>query len=126
VCGSKGSPIPGGSDWTPENEKLLARELHRLRLSLDSRVADLPTIVALHYPPFYPNYGSSPFKDMLEEFRVACCVYGHLHGDAAAWGPNGAYEGVYYRLVAGDHVGFSPIPVWNGGCLLVEQRGLAR
>jgi uncharacterized protein len=126
VCGSKGSPVPGGIDWTPENEKLLARELHRLRLSLDSRSANIPTIVALHYPPFYPKIGSSQYKNILEDFRVACCVYGHLHGDASAWGPNGTYDGVHYRLVAADYVKFCPVPVWDGGRISVEQNGLAR
>jgi uncharacterized protein len=126
VCGSKGSPVPGGMEWTPENEKLLARELHRLRLSLDSRPADLPTIVALHYPPFHPSIGSSPYRDMLEEYDVACSVYGHLHGDAAASGPNGIYDGVYYRLVAGDYVKFCPVPIWDGGRIAVEESTLAR
>jgi predicted phosphohydrolase len=84
VCGAKGSPVPGGIDWTPENDRLLRREVHRLRMSLDSRQPELATIVALHYPPFYPGFGSSPYRAMLEQFEVTCCVYGHLHGDAAA------------------------------------------
>jgi predicted phosphohydrolase len=120
VCGSKGSPVPGGTDWTPENDKLLKRELHRLRLSLDSREADLETIVALHYPPFYPTYGSSPYKEVLEEYGIKCCVYGHLHGKAADSGPNAFYDDVDYRLVAGDYVNFEPVPMWDRGLIAAE------
>ncbi len=114
ICGTKGSPIPGAIDWSPENEKLLLRELHRLRLSLDSRAPELETIAAVHYPPMYVNSGSSPYKNLLEEYRVACCVYGHLHGEAACSGPQGLIDGVVYFLVAGDYVNFEPIPVWDG------------
>jgi predicted phosphohydrolase len=126
VCGTKGSPVPGGIDWTPENEKLLARELHRLQLSLDSRVASLPTIVALHFPPFYPGFGTSPYRDTLHESGIQCCVYGHLHGDAAVSGPTGWYDGVDYRLVAGDYVDFCPIPVWDGGVIAAKHHAPAR
>ena len=114
VCGSKGSPVPGGIEWSPQHEKLLKRELQRLRASLDSRRSDLETIVALHFPPFYPTHGTSVYKEVLEEYGVRCCLYGHLHGDAAAAGPMGRYDGVDYRLVAGDHVGFKPVPIWDG------------
>lgn len=117
ICGTKGSPVPGGIDWSPENEKLLNRELHRLRLSLDSRAAQLDTIAAVHYPPFYGISGASPYKSLLEEYRVTCCVYGHLHGEAACSGPQGFIDGVEYRLVAGDYVNFEPVPIWDGGLI---------
>lgn len=108
ICGAKGSPVPGGVDWTAENAKLLNRETQRLRMSLDSRDPALPTLAALHYPPFYPSHTGSPYQELLEEYGVALCAYGHLHGRAAGAGPEGLYEGVEYRLVAADAVGFEP------------------
>ena len=63
---------------------------------------------------------------MLEEYGVACCVYGHLHGDSAVHGPNGLYDGTFYRLVAGDYVKFNPVPVWDGGLIPLERYVLAR
>ncbi|HEX6509143.1 MAG TPA: metallophosphoesterase [Chloroflexota bacterium] len=118
VCGTKGSPVPGGIDWTPEHEKLLHRELQRLRLSLAERDPTLPTIVALHYPPFYVAFRTSPFKQLLEETGVDVCVYGHLHGEAAALGPNGRYDSIEYRLVAGDFLDFRPLAVAQHGTVL--------
>jgi predicted phosphohydrolase len=120
VCGAKGSPVPGGIDWTPENAKLLNREVLRLAMSLDSRDPGLPVLVALHYPPFYPSYGDSPYRKMLVEYDVASCVYGHLHGDAAGAGPSGGYDGVRYRLVAADAVDFRPILIARDGVVIEE------
>lgn len=115
ICGCKGSPVPGGMEWTAEDEKLLQRELHRLQASLEARRPDRPTIVALHYPPFYPSLPPGPYRAALEGYEVSICVYGHLHGEAAASGPHGRYDGVEYRLVAGDYVDFRPVPIWDGG-----------
>jgi predicted phosphohydrolase len=117
ICGTKGSPVPGGIDWTPEHDKLLNRERLRLRASLDSRDPGLSTIVAIHYPPVYPASGDSVFSELLETHGVDSCVYGHLHGNAAASGPHGSWHGVDYCLVAADAVDFRPVLVAEGGKL---------
>jgi predicted phosphohydrolase len=118
ICGAKGSNVPGSIDWTPENEKLLNREAQRLRNSLESREPDLPTIVATHYPPFYQVTAGSVFTELMEACGVVCCVYGHLHGNAAAMGPSGEHGGILYRLVAADAVGFRPVVIASDGVLL--------
>jgi predicted phosphohydrolase len=122
ICGAKGSPVPGGIDWSEQEGKLLNREEQRLRLSLDARDPMLRTIVALHYPPFYRSTGTSPFRDVIETEDIGCVVYGHLHGDAARSGPEGCIGGVDYRLIAGDAHGFVPVEVARGGRLLRDCR----
>lgn len=117
VCGAKGSPVPGANDWTEENAKLLNREQHRLETSLQARDPSLPTIAALHYPPFYPSHGESPYRSLLERHQVAACVYGHLHGAAHRSGPHGRYSGIEYYLVAGDAVDFRPVLIAAEGVL---------
>jgi len=116
ICGAKGSPVPGGLEWTPQDEKLLKREVQRLQTSLAARDPALPTIVALHYPPFYAGQPTSAYRALLETHGVEFCVYGHLHGNTAGTGPNGAHGGVHYQLVAGDATDFIPVP-------LIESRG---
>lgn len=111
ICGAKGSPVPGGAEWTDTDARLLAREVVRLRVSLDARDPGLPTIVALHYPPFYPPGGESPYRDLMKEYGVRFCVYGHLHGDARSAGPAGDWDRTFYTNVAGDAVGFTPVRV---------------
>lgn len=123
VCGTKGSPVPGASDWTADDEKLLRREVQRLALSLEARAPHLPTLVALHYPPFYGPEGESPYREAIEAAGVRCVIYGHLHGEAAASGPSGTLRGVDYRLVAGDATGFRPTPIARAGELLEPGRG---
>jgi predicted phosphohydrolase len=117
ICGAKGSPVPGGDDWTAEDAKLLNRETQRLLMSLAARDPSLPTIVALHYPPFYPSHPNGPYVGAIESHGVVACVYGHLHGSAAASGPRGCYRGTEYMLVAGDAVGFEPQLVARDGIL---------
>lgn len=121
ICGAKGSTVPGGIDWTPQDEKILKREQQRLLLSLEARNPDLPTIVALHYPPFYPSHQSSPYRELLETYGVSACVYGHLHGDAAHSGPLGCYGGVEYFLVAGDAGGFAPVQITRNNRIIPLQ-----
>jgi predicted phosphohydrolase len=115
ICGAKGSPVPGGIDWTDENAKLLNRELQRLLISLGERDPGLPTLAVLHYPPFYPSHPDSPYRAALEGNSVSTCVYGHLHGDATRTGPSGVYGGIRYYLVSADAVDFRPVLIVPNG-----------
>jgi uncharacterized protein len=115
ICGAKGSPVPGGSDWTEQDAKLLNRENERLALSLRERDTSLPTIVALHYPPFYPWQPDTVFREQLEANEVAACVYGHLHAASADVAVRGRCGTVDYFLVACDAVNFTPVLVATDG-----------
>lgn len=117
ICGAKGSPVPGGIDWTEENAKLLNREGQRLLMSLEARDPRLPTIAMLHYPPFYLSHPDSPYREILEQYHVSACAYGHLHGDAISAGPIGCYGSIYYQLVSADAVDFRPVLIASDGSL---------
>lgn len=118
VCGTKGSPVPGGAEWDQQDEKLLNRERERLLLSLNDRDPSLPTIVALHYPPFYPAHKETVFRQIIEDADTSVCVYGHLHGTAAHSGLHGRYGTVEYRLVAADAVDFRPVLIAQDGAVI--------
>lgn len=120
ICGAKGSPVPGGIDWTEENAKLLNREVQRLETSLAARDPGLPTVVALHYPPFYPAHGTSPYREAIERSGAAICVFGHLHGTGAGGGPRGRIGSVEYRLVAADALDFQPDLVTAGNQVVMS------
>jgi predicted phosphohydrolase len=121
ICGAKGSPVPGGIDWTEQDAKLLNRERERLLLSLGERDERLPTLVALHYPPFYAGHADTVYRSVLEEAGVSCCVYGHLHGAAASSGFQGRYGTVEYRLVAADALGFRPALIAKEGKIVGQE-----
>lgn len=115
ICGAKGSPVPGGVDWTAENAKLLNREAGRLETSLAHAPEGFPIIAALHYPPFYPAHPDTPYHELLERFRAVLCVYGHLHGSSGRAGPRGRIGETAYRCVAADYVNFEPVLLISAG-----------
>ena len=117
IVGCKGSPVPGGPEWTEVEAKLLNRESERLKLSMSNRNVGLPSIAALHYPPCFRSSGSTPYTDLFRTHQVRLCVYGHLHGTSARLGVDGEYQGIQYRLVAADHLDFTPVPIASDGGL---------
>lgn len=120
ICGTRGWDLPSDTS-DPQDEKVYARELIRLELSLQSAASAglRPRIVMLHYPPTTRDGTKTPVTDLLEKFAVELCVYGHLHGPARNGGVRGLLRGVTYRLVACDAIGFTPVPVAEVGASLV-------
>ena len=113
VCGTRGWMIPtADAPLDTENQKIYQRELQRLTLSLEQgrRMADQrPLIAMLHYPPLYVNERRSGFTDLLEEYKVRWCVYGHLHGSGIRAGWSGEERGVRYQLTSCDSLNFKPV-----------------
>lgn len=110
VCGTRGWDLPSRTD-DPHDAKVFQREVQRLRLSLESAVnaEARPRIVMMHYPPMVGSSQSTPFTDLMEEYGVSLCVYGHLHGAGRRVAVEGVHRGVEYRLVACDAIGFRPL-----------------
>ena len=71
-CGTK------GWDYKEEkDEKIINREISRLKFSLDSVQKDISEIIAVfHYPP-----DENPeMLRMIREYDIKKCIYGHKHG----------------------------------------------
>ena len=49
-----------------------------------------------------------PILDLLEKSEVRRCFYGHLHGGSHKLAMEGQWDGVEFRLVAADYIGFKP------------------
>lgn len=109
ICGTRGwffeEERSGAHD-----EKVFKRELLRLEASLRS-AGDLPKIVFLHYPPKYKGYECPEILELLKRYDVRRCFYGHLHGASHALAMEGIWDGVDFRLVAADKIGFQPVMV---------------
>ncbi|MBQ3292243.1 MAG: metallophosphoesterase [Mogibacterium sp.] len=112
ITASRGWPYPGSDEYTEHDEKIYSRELQRMRLGLDAAAAKAPgarLIVCLHYPPTDPSGRITGFTDILEEYGVWKCIYGHLHGYASfKRGYRGELRGVQYQLVSLDYLGTVP------------------
>ena len=109
ICGTRGwffeEERSGAHD-----EKVFKRELLRLEASLKS-AGDLPKIVFLHYPPKYKGYECPEILELLKHYDVRRCFYGHLHGASHALAMEGIWDGVDFRLVSADKIGFQPLMV---------------
>ena len=121
VCGTRGwffeearirPPSASPELNMPHNIKMINREVSRLRASLDAgRKLGGKPVVFLHYPPLYEGYSCDPLVEVLEEYGVGRCFFGHLHGRSRARSIEGNYRGVEYRLISADHLGFIPVRV---------------
>lgn len=109
VCATRGWTIPGRNDFKEsEDRKIYERELLRLGFALEA-AAKLakPIIVMLHYPPFYHPQTGSGFLELLSQYPVKYCVYGHLHGDKAA-AFEGTVDGISFSNMSMDRISFCP------------------
>jgi uncharacterized protein len=114
IVGGRGWTIPGDEYFRPDDAKIYARELERLKLSFESLAGKRyeRLLAALHFPPMNSRHDSSEVTELLESHGVEVCIYGHLHGDGITSGFNGTRNGIRYRLVSADSVGFAPIEVF--------------
>ena len=97
------------------SEKLVARELQRLRCSFEAARADgfRRFLVFLHYPPTSILEQTSGFTAMAEEYGAEQLIYAHCHGEARFHDSlEGEIRGVRYSLVSGDYL------VWNPARIL--------
>ena len=116
IAGTRGWICPGTDGFDEHDKKIYERELIRLRFSLQdarSKGAD-EIIAAIHYPPSNDKFQESGFTDLMEEFGVKTCVYGHLHGkEAFKNGYKGVWNGVEYKLVSLDYVEAKPVLIYE-------------
>lgn len=100
-CGTRGWTIPEGS---AEDEKIYARELLRMEMSLKQAEALRPDriIVMTHYPPLDEGGKATPMSELIESRQPECVVYGHLHGGSLRGAFNGIHGNVRYICVSCD------------------------
>ncbi len=109
ICGTRGwfyeEERHGAQD-----EKVFRRELMRLETSL-KEAGDREKLCFLHYPPRFGAYRCQEIQDMLTQYGVKACYYGHLHGASHKTAFQGFWGDVRYQLVAADYLDFRPIQV---------------
>ena len=108
LCGTRGWPF---DDAAAQGEKLMSREAGRLRMSLQAGQAAEQRIAFLHYPPVYPGASAQEIVDVLQECGVTECYYGHLHGRSIRFAVQGEVEGIRYKLISADSLGFCPYKI---------------
>lgn len=105
VCGSRG--------WffdSPERDsKVILRERERLRRSIEAGLNEgKEPIVFLHYPPLYDDKTCPEIYDILIEYKIKRCYFGHIHGEVTGKYADFEKDGIKFALISGDFLGFCP------------------
>lgn len=115
IAGTRGWVCPNDSYFEERDAKIYEREVHRLRLALESVKKQKDEfdalIVALHYPPVNDKHEPSGFTQLIDEFGASACIYGHLHGEAIKTALTGLRNNTKYHLVSADAVDFAPAEI---------------
>lgn len=110
LCGARGWGNTEGKN-KKDDKKIFLREEGRLRISLENglriknefknkgEIKDI--IVATHFPPFTGN-----FENIMSEYDVKLCMYGHLHGYGHFMIKEGNINGILHKMVSCDYTNF--------------------
>ena len=110
----EGFAIAGSRGWfyddsAEADKKVILREAGRLRTSLqEASKLEGELIAFLHYPPLSENQRCEEILSVLSEFDVKRCFFGHLHGFVAPQNADITYNGISFKLISADHLGFCP------------------
>lgn len=109
ICGTRGWTVPDPKS-IGEDRKIYDRERQRLLLSLEAAKSLNPNriLTAMHFPPLEREELSSGFLEIMSEYGVDECIFGHLHAAAHKSAPQGLIAGIKMRLVACDYLNFTP------------------
>lgn len=107
LCGTRGWVYDGTE---PADQKVILREAGRLRMSLEQGIkTGLPILCFLHYPPILGKERCEEILQILNEFNITRCYYGHIHGSACQFALNGMAEGIQFTLISADALRFIPL-----------------
>lgn len=110
ICGTRG--------WFYEEEshgahdkKIMAREIMRLETSLKAADKTKEIICFFHYPPRFKDYVCEEIIDLMNDYKVKRCYYGHIHSLGHRFAVEGALDGISYHMVSADYINFSPLKI---------------
>ena len=93
-------------------EKIINRESIRLKMSLDSAKklkgqSDKEILVFFHFPPVWGDFCCERIIDILKEYDINRCYFGHIHGN---YFTNGVffYDNIRFQMISADFIDFLP------------------
>lgn len=110
----EGFALAGTRGWFYDDSegdvhKVILREAGRLRTSLKAASQLGGEIIAfLHYPPINEVQRCDELLDVLKEFPVKRCYFGHLHGYVAPGCARVESDGIEFNLASADYLRFTP------------------
>lgn len=110
LCGTRGW-FYDKNDPTAGDDKIFKRELIRLECSLRLAAGQgaEEIVCFLHYPPIFAGAEVPQLMEILSRYPVRRVYYGHLHGESLRGAFNGERNGIAFRVISADAVGFRPV-----------------
>ncbi|MBQ9121703.1 MAG: metallophosphoesterase [Clostridia bacterium] len=116
VCGTRGWYVEEklqATKFDTDYDKIVAREVSRLRTSLEAgrKIADGRELLAFfHFPPVFRGFICREIVDALHEYGVKNCYFGHIHGLYNI--PRSIeFEGISMSMISADFLDFTPMIV---------------
>lgn len=100
---------PDNADY----EKIVKRETGRLRMSLQAAEklqSELPKLVFFHFPPVLGDFLCEEIVEVLKEYGVRECFFGHIHGRYDIPGTT-EFQGIKFTIVSADYLDFVPLKI---------------
>ncbi len=112
IAGTRGWML--AENYGEDDAKIVSREAGRLKLSLQSAKKlqeannGSEIVVFLHYPPSFNGIVSHQLTDVMNEFGVKRCFYGHVHSVNPELLDRKA-DGIDIYCISADLIGFKPM-----------------
>ena len=116
VAGSRGwfvdKTVQPSTSVNADYAKIVNREVIRLRLSLQAakRLSDSTgkeIIVFFHFPPIWGDFECVEILDILMEYNISRCYFGHIHG-CYSQGSVFRWKNIEFRMISADFLDFLP------------------
>lgn len=104
LCGSRGWMFEQGQE---HDKKIINREAGRIRASLQDaqRFGEQEKVLFLHYPPVFMQDSIPEFFEVMNQYGVRRCYYGHIHSQGCRFAFNESGAGCswkwYRRIICG-------------------------
>ena len=95
-----------------DHAKIVNREVIRLKISLDeakklSEETGKEILAFFHFPPIWGDFECREILDLLLEYNVSRCYFGHIHGcytQSAVF----KWQNIEFRMISADFLDFLP------------------
>ena len=118
VCGTRGwyvdEKLQNTSNDNVEYQKIVNREASRLKMSLEKAKAiqehNEQILVFFHFPPVFNNFVCEEIVNVLLEYNIKNCYFGHIHGTYCV-PKTFEHKGISFTLISADFLNFVPMIV---------------
>ena len=115
ICGTRGWILEKGlNNEIQFDQKIVNREAMRLEASIKDAKKnhpDAPILVFLHYPPIFRNEVCKEILEIIINYGIKECYYGHIHSTACKYALNSEQYGINFHLVSADYLNFCPLRI---------------